>query len=211
MRLVTRSRQARLFERFTARRHRSRRARCEKSPTRGLRKRVDRSRLEDKASEMSDEQEQHTRRRRVFLAWAGRHVEALGVVIPLRQTRIDMEVRFGNLNPAYRFLFRLPAFAYLFPVQGGYRDVRAFDAEPVRVAGAHIDGSLLPEYVVVYSDPHALWMCEVFDRVRRWHADEFAQVAELALQRNAPAGDKSAALYPAKCVSLFTKSATPEI
>jgi hypothetical protein len=154
--------------------HKKRRRRREKSPAHSLRKHNDRSRFEARASEVRDEQERYVQRRRAFMAWTQRHAETLGAMIPIRRTRIDMAVRFDNLNPAVSFSISASSIRIAVLRDGQSFDLRVFDSDPRRVAMGYVDDSLLSEYVVVHPDRQALWQCEVFDRFQRWYEDEFA-------------------------------------
>jgi hypothetical protein len=173
------------------------------SPSRSLRKRDDqsRSRFEEEASEIRREQEQYAQRRRAFFAWADVHAETLGTVLPVRRSRTEAEIRFANVNPAVSFSISATSICVTVSRAGECCDLRVFDSAPRRAAGGYEDDSLLPEYVVVYPDLHALWQCEVFDRFRLWYAAEFATATELLLLCDERGRCMSAALYPGKYVS----------
>ncbi|MGF6611860.1 hypothetical protein OKW45_006782 [Paraburkholderia sp. WSM4175] len=160
------------------RRYQKKRRRSEKSPARSLHKHNDRSRFEASASEIRDQHEQYVQRRRVFMTWKERHAETLGAMIPVRRTRIDVTVRFDNLNPAVSFSISANSIRIAIFLAGRSCDLRFFDSDPRRVAGGYVDDSLLPEYVVVHSTRQALWHCEVFDPFLRWFEDQFAMATE---------------------------------
>lgn len=170
------------------RRYQKKRLRREKSSARSLHKLHDRSRFEATASEVRNEQEQYVQRRRAFMTWKERHAETLGAMISVKRTRIDMIVRFDNLNPAVSFSISANSIRIAVFLAGRSCYLRLFDSDPRRVTGGYVDGSLLPEYVVVHPDRHALWQCEVFDPVQRWFEDEFA-MATVRLSRNDERGD----------------------
>lgn len=166
------------------RRCQQKRRRRKKSPARSLLKHGDRSRFEARASEVRDEQEQYVLRRRVFMAWKQRHAETLGAMIPIRHTRIDMAVRFENLNPAVSFSISANSIRIAVFHAGRSCDLRLFNSDPRNVAGGYVDDSLLPEYVVIHPDRHTLWKYEVFDPFRRCFEDEFAMATEWLSQKD---------------------------
>jgi hypothetical protein len=165
------------------RRYQKKCRRREKCSARSLHKYHDRSRFEAKASKVRDEQERYVQRRRAFMAWKQRHAETLGAMISASRTRIDMVVRFDNLNPAVSFSISANSIRIAVFHAGRSCELRLFDSDPRGVAGGYVDDSLLPEYVVVHPDRHALWQREVFDPFRRWYEDEFVMATEWPSQK----------------------------
>ncbi|TAM01109.1 MAG: hypothetical protein EPN70_20405 [Paraburkholderia sp.] len=168
MRLVTHSQQAWFFTRLMKRRLRSKRPAREREPTRGLHERAG-----GKASAMRSEHQQHSLRRRAFLAWANRHAMIPGATVALRQTRIDMVLRVDR--PPVAFFVSATCIRVSTFRAGRFCELRVFESDPRKVAGGYVDDGLLPEHVVVYHDLYRLWWYEVFAPFQRWFEDEFAK------------------------------------
>lgn len=183
------------------RRYQRKRRRREKSSARSLHKRNDRSRFEARASEVRDEQEQYAQRRRVFMAWAQSQASTLGAVIPLRHARIDMDLRFASVNPAVSFSISSATISVAVSIGGRWAQLVDFDSEPCRVSGGYIDDRIMPEYIVVYPDLHALWLREVFDYFERWYVEQFAVAAELVVDYVGRFRYMAVALYPGRYVA----------
>ncbi|HIH2750417.1 hypothetical protein L3V59_40675 [Burkholderia aenigmatica] len=182
MRLMTRSQQAWLLDRLMARRYRAKRPAREKLSRRGLHLCADRSRCDEKSSFMRREHVRHSQRRRAFLAWAGRHAEMLGAIAEVRQSRIDMDVRFDRANSSVVFSVSATCISVTLSVDGRSYISREFDSDPRKVVGGYVDDSLTPKHTIVHPDLHALWSSEVFEQFQRWYADEFA-TATMLLKR----------------------------
>lgn len=128
---------------------------------------------------MRREHVRHSQRRQAFLAWAERHAKMLGAIAVVRQSRIDMDVRFDRANSSVVFSVSATCISVTLSLDGRFCVSREFDSDPRKVGGGYVDDLLTPEYTVVHPDLHALWCSEVFQQFQRWYADEFATATKL--------------------------------